>query len=86
MIYSFFFKLLKKSEKTLQQYRLFSPNHIYQADNFFFQKKLYYNLRKKTLLEVKKLITFNLDQQQYFERVISAIHFIKEETWSYFFI
>ena len=37
-------------------------------------------------MEAEKLATLNLDQQQCFEKIISAIDSIREESWPYFFI
>lgn len=40
----------------------------------------------KALLVAKKAVTFNIKQQKCFERVISVVDSVREETWPYFFI
>lgn len=41
---------------------------------------------KKALLQIEKQLSFNFNQQQYFEKIISAFDFVKKETCLYFFI
>lgn len=84
--YIFFLKLLKESRKILEQSGFFISNYTWQLDNSFFWKNLDYKLICKVLLKIKKVATFNIKQQECFERVILAVNSIKEETRPYFFI
>ena len=79
-------ELLKESGKTLDQCGLPLPTHTWRADNSLFRRELNYDLWEEALLEVEKLATFNLDQQQCFEKNISAVDSVREETRPYFFI
>ena len=73
-------ELLKELGKTFTQYGLFLPTHIWQADNSLLRKELNYDLWEEALLEVEKLATLNLDQRQYFKKIISAVDSVREET------
>ena len=79
-------ELLKESGKILDQCGLPLPTHTWWADNFLLQRELNYDLWEEALLKVKKQANLNLDQPQYFGKIILAINSVKEETRPYFFI
>ena len=79
-------ELLKESGKKLEECGLPSPTYIWRADNSLLRRKLNYDPWKEALLEAEKLASLNLEQQQCFEKIISAIDFVREETRPCFFI
>ena len=79
-------ELLKESGKTLEQCGLPLPNHTWRPDNSLLRRELDYDPMYEALLEAEKAVTFNIEQRECFERVISAVDSVREGTRPYFFI
>lgn len=55
-------ELLKETEKTLDQYELPLPKHIWHPDNSLIRRELEYDPMIEVLEEAEKVRTFNLEQ------------------------
>lgn len=73
-------ELLKELGKNLEQCGLPLPTHIWRADNSLLRRELDYDPWEEALLEAEKKATLNYDQQQCFQKIISAVDSTREET------
>ena len=79
-------ELLRESGKTIGQCGLPLPNFTWRLDNSLLRRELDYDPMYEALLEAEKAATFNIEQRECFERVISAVDSVREGTRPYFFI